>query len=41
MSGQIRMSPSELISKAQVYGKSSDQIETMLTELTNFTRANC
>jgi len=35
MSGQIRMTPQELKSKATKYGSSSDQIRTILDELSN------
>lgn len=35
MAGQIRMTPDELKSKAQVYGQGSDQIEDVLNKLKN------
>ena len=35
MAGQIRMSPEELKSKATRYGRSAQQIEQILRELTN------
>ena len=35
MSGQIRMSPAELADKAKRYGRSGDQIDQILTDLTN------
>lgn len=35
MSGQIRMSPSELMAKAKRYGQSSQRIEEILADLTN------
>ena len=34
MSGQIRMSPAELADKAKRYGRSGDQIDQILTDLT-------
>ncbi len=33
VSGQIKMTPDELRAKATIYGKSGDDINTMLTEL--------
>lgn len=35
MSQPIRMSPSELMSKAKLYGQSSQRIEEILADLTN------
>lgn len=35
MSGQIRMSPAELTSKATRYGRSGEQINQILTDLKN------
>lgn len=35
MAGQIRMTPAELTAKAKRYGQSSQQIEQILTDLTN------
>ncbi|QKY69807.1 WXG100 family type VII secretion target [Lentibacillus sp. CBA3610] len=35
MAGQIRMTPDELQSKAQVYGQGSDQIDDVLRKLRN------
>ncbi|WP_042221341.1 WXG100 family type VII secretion target [Oceanobacillus manasiensis] len=35
MAGQIRMSPEELKSRAEVYGQGSDQINEVLNKLSN------